>query len=397
MNEITQGDRHELTRIQRTKDRADLERSMLDAIINDATNLPAMRIGDRDPDKGMDTVIFPDGGQAIAGLRLFNASVSPDQIIKSTQPYDSPVIRLDYKSHRETEKTTSTPARGKIKILYRVGSDYFIGGYTEEPIAISLPSPPTLYNTGSTPWIPDGIDNLGGDEYIVRLRHASSRNIGSLSTRPLHQWTYSITLGSVGAGATYHGYGSWGILASAPPGGGYGSAQNTYYSFYGGSLVGAPLVGGLNNVSWSPGIIYATVGSVAFPSVLFKVDIYYPEGYGSYSESFGKVAICQNDTGTVAIGFAYNGFYAGQMPRKFAPSNLTGTAIPSSSFSGVYQSFVGEMIYNVSASTNWTTETTATVTSQDINSTTSAPVENSEPFYKIPPEAIFIAASYHPD
>jgi hypothetical protein len=359
-------DRHELTRIQRAKDRSVFERAMLDAMIEQATNLPAMRIGDRDPDKGMDTVISPDGGQAIAGLRLFNASISPDQIIKSTQPSDSPIIRLDYKSHKEKAKTTiTTSSGGKVKILFSQGGQLYIGGYVTEPVPIpgSLLSSPSFFF----------FENMGGDDYIIasgritRSGGNSTVTLQSLSSIPLHNWTFTGTYPSIYSGIARYSYGNWTFVISDSS-----AVHSTYYNVYGGAIIAESASG------------TTLVYSYPFPAVSVTNDS---------STGNGITIDWGNSDQTVAAGFKYT---AGA-PDTIAVTrdNLAGISTSATVRQVSGNSFVSETAYLLDSGIDWQNATSVNVTLQNIYQSTSTSL--SAPFTPAPLSSSVIAESYHPD
>jgi hypothetical protein len=60
---------------------------------------PLLRIGEYHPETGRYKVLFPNGGQVIAGNKLFNSSVAEGTPVRATQAYGSQSISLDYKNH----------------------------------------------------------------------------------------------------------------------------------------------------------------------------------------------------------------------------------------------------------------------------------------------------------
>ncbi len=54
-----------------------------------------IRIGERDPNTGRDRVIFPNGGEAIAGVRTFNSSIPYGTPVRASQAHGSQAIALD--------------------------------------------------------------------------------------------------------------------------------------------------------------------------------------------------------------------------------------------------------------------------------------------------------------
>lgn len=58
-----------------------------------------LKIGDYHPETGRHKVIFPNGGEVIAGNKLFNSSVPVGTPIRGTQAFGSQVIWLDYRNY----------------------------------------------------------------------------------------------------------------------------------------------------------------------------------------------------------------------------------------------------------------------------------------------------------
>jgi hypothetical protein len=60
---------------------------------------PLLKIGEYHQESGRYKVIYPNGGQVISGVKLFNSSVPDGTPIRATQAYGAQSISLDYKKH----------------------------------------------------------------------------------------------------------------------------------------------------------------------------------------------------------------------------------------------------------------------------------------------------------
>jgi hypothetical protein len=70
-----------------------------------------IRIGEYDPNTGRDRVVFPNGGEAIAGVRTFNSSIPYGTPVRASQAHGSQVIAIDsrrYQPYDEPEVTVKT-------------------------------------------------------------------------------------------------------------------------------------------------------------------------------------------------------------------------------------------------------------------------------------------------
>jgi hypothetical protein len=61
---------------------------------------PLLKIGEYHSQTGRYKVIFPNGGEAIAGNKLFNSSVPTGTPVRTTQSFGSQAIALDYRNHQ---------------------------------------------------------------------------------------------------------------------------------------------------------------------------------------------------------------------------------------------------------------------------------------------------------
>jgi hypothetical protein len=80
----------------------------------EASPPPLLRIGEYHPETGRYKVLFPNDGQVIAGVKLFDSSVSTGTPVRSTRAYGAQSIGLDYKNYQpivipEEEPINSTP------------------------------------------------------------------------------------------------------------------------------------------------------------------------------------------------------------------------------------------------------------------------------------------------
>ncbi|WP_042490252.1 hypothetical protein, partial [Anabaena sp. PCC 7108] len=90
---------------------------------------PLLRIGEYHPESGKYRVIFPNGGETISGIKLFNSSTSNGTPVRSTQAYGAQSISLDYKNYTEIEITEEEEEeKYPVAILYSVGNEIYVGG-----------------------------------------------------------------------------------------------------------------------------------------------------------------------------------------------------------------------------------------------------------------------------
>ncbi len=61
---------------------------------------PLLKIGEYHPQTGRYEVIYPNGGKAIAGNKLFNSSVPTGTPVRANRAFGSQVIALDYRNHQ---------------------------------------------------------------------------------------------------------------------------------------------------------------------------------------------------------------------------------------------------------------------------------------------------------
>jgi len=64
---------------------------------------PLLRIGEYHQETGRYKVIYPNGGQVIAGIKIFNSSVPDGTPVRGIQAYGMQSISLDYKNHQPFE------------------------------------------------------------------------------------------------------------------------------------------------------------------------------------------------------------------------------------------------------------------------------------------------------
>lgn len=83
------------------------------------TQLPpgSVRLGNRDPQTGKDEVIYEDGGQEIAGKRLFNASPAYGSELRASRPYGNSVVAIDTRNVVIEEEDDEKIKKKKTKLV----------------------------------------------------------------------------------------------------------------------------------------------------------------------------------------------------------------------------------------------------------------------------------------
>ena len=101
------------------------------------------RIGERHAASGRETVTFPNGGKAIAGVRTFEASVPVGTRVMASQAPGSQAISLAYKDAPNITVPETEDTAYPIKILFYGTIDgvtgYYIGGDRPIPKKVDVP------------------------------------------------------------------------------------------------------------------------------------------------------------------------------------------------------------------------------------------------------------------
>ena len=207
--------RDELRVIAQCQNLQQYHNAQADRAEKEDTNLGMIRIGDRDPNTGRDQVLYSSGGQALAGVRTFNASLPLGATVRATKPIVGEAVALDSRSSILEEPSTVAEPLLPFKVLYTLDivtnpttstgiSSFYVGGDRPSPAKL-LEVPLYSYNNGF-------INNFGAGKsvYIAGVRYYLINNATDFGiTRSFGTDEWEFTNNKIASYTKYKGSGVW--------------------------------------------------------------------------------------------------------------------------------------------------------------------------------------------